>query len=146
MGKSNYPNITVVEFPLNLKYTHTVKYGIVVMDKCTVDPVDIKESLRKMYEQIPNTFIFLYDISQDVKDCYDFSLLGLDYNVDPSLYEYKFYTVQPVYLGNMFNEATELFDKLEFIKDYTLKILNTNKTDDNETMEYVLEFLHYSNK
>lgn len=146
MGKSNHPNITVVEFPLNLKYVHIVKYSIVVMDKCLADPVDIKELLRKMYEQSPNTFIFLYDISQNVNDCYDFSLLGLDYDIDPSLYEYKFYTIQPVYLGNMFSAETELVDKLEFIKDYTLKALNTYEPDSDETMEYVLEFLHYINK
>lgn len=140
------PHITIVEVPLNLKRVHTVKYSVVVMDKCTTNFMEIRKALQKMHEYNLNAFIFLYDISRDVKDCYDFSLLELDHYTDKPLNNYKFYTVQPMYLGNMFNEETELVDKLDFIKDYTLKVLSKYEPDTNETMEYVLEFLHYINR
>lgn len=116
MNKDNIVTLDIKPVPPPQKYQ--IYYNLILLENSNMTTKELIQLFQSLYAQYPESFIFIFDFSLDVKNCIDFGSI-LEYisnceedirqpelseahaSIKESMQEWMYYVVCPYYLGKL---------------------------------------------
>lgn len=100
----NQNNIIALDIKPISPQKYPTYYNLILLENSNITTQELIQLFQSMYSQYPQSFIFIFDFSTNIKNCIDFSPI-LEYISDceenESMKEWMYYVVCPYYLGKL---------------------------------------------